>query len=115
MAARTRQDWQRWARKGTTTQRGYGRPHQTLRERRLKQYKPGDPCAHCGYPITWPLPLTAAARRHIDLPHTADRNGYLPGLAHRYCNRRDGQRVTTEILNARRGRTGRAWQSSRVW
>ena len=35
----------------------------------------------------WPL---AVARRYIDLPHADDRSGYLPGLAHRYCNRRDG-------------------------
>ena len=75
---------------GTTTQRGYGRPHQSERERRLRQYRPGDPCAHCGGPITWPLPLTRMARHHIDLPHNEARTGYLPGLAHRYCNRRDG-------------------------
>jgi hypothetical protein len=101
----------RWT--GTTAQRGYGTPHQTERERRLRQYRPGDPCAHCGQPITW-WPLTVA-RQYIDLPHTADRNGYLPGLAHRYCNRRDGQRVTTAILNARRGSTSRTWQQARQW
>ncbi len=81
MAARVR-----WT--GTTTQRGYGHGHQSERERRLAAYRPGDPCAHCGEPMTW-WPL-AVARRYIDLPHTSDRGGYLPGLAHRYCNRRDG-------------------------
>ena len=35
----------------------------------------------------WPLKV---ARRYIDLPHNASRTGYLPGLAHRYCNRKDG-------------------------
>ena|SRR6185437_5022035 len=115
MTARTRQDWQRWARKGTTTQRGYGRPHQFLREQRLAAYRPGDPCAHCGSPITWPLPLTKIARQYIDLPHTADRSGYLPGLAHRYCNRRDGQRVTTAILHAKRGTVARTWAQARQW
>ena len=80
-AARTRRDWQRWARKGTTTSRGYGHAHQAERERRLRQYKPGDPCAHCGQPMTW-WPLTVA-RRYIDLPHTPTATGYLPGLAHR--------------------------------
>jgi hypothetical protein len=114
MAARTRQDWQRWARKGTTTQRGYGASHQSERERRLKQYRPGDLCAHCGQAITW-WPLNKVTRRYIHLPHNADRTGYLPGLAHSYCNLRDGQARTTAILNARRGRTGRAWQTSRVW
>jgi len=113
MAARTRQDWQRWARKGTTAQRGYGHGHQSERERRLRLYRPGDPCAHCGQSITW-WPLTVA-RRYIDLPHTADRSGYLPGLAHRYCNRRDGQRVTTAILHARRGTVAKAWAQARQW
>jgi hypothetical protein len=36
----------------------------------------------------------------VDLDHTDDRAGYL-GLAHRRCNRRDGQRKTTAILKAR--------------
>jgi hypothetical protein len=113
MAARTRQDWRRWARKGTTTQRGYGAPHQAERERRLNRYRPGDKCAHCHQPMTWwPLPV---ARRYIDLPHTADRTGYLPGLAHRYCNRRDGQRITTTILHAKRGTAPRPWAQARQW
>jgi hypothetical protein len=114
MAARTRtrQDWQRWARKGTTTQRGYGHGHQSERKRRLAAYKPGDPCAHCGHPMWWPMP---AARQHIDLPHAPGKTGYLPGLAHRACNRRDGQRITTAILHAKRGTAPRAWAQARQW
>jgi hypothetical protein len=106
MAARVR--WH-----GTTTQRGYGHGHQAERERRLLLYRPGDLCAHCGRPMTWwPLPV---ARRYIDLPHAPGKNGYLPGLAHRYCNRRDGQRMTTAILAARRGEPAPAWRASRQW
>jgi len=113
MGARTRQDWQRWARKGTTAQRGYGYTHQSERERRLKQYRPGDPCPHCGQPMTyWPL---SVARRFLDLPHTADRSGYLPGLAHRACNRRDGQAMTTAILHAKHGTVAKAWAQARQW
>lgn len=110
----TRRDWQRYARKGTTAQRGYSSAHQAERERRLAAYRPGDPCAHCGRPITW-WPLTKVTRRHIHLPHNADRSGYLPGLAHGYCNLRDGQARTTAILNARRGTVTRAWRTSRQW
>ena len=112
---RSRRDMQRWARKGTTEQRGYGHGHRQERERRILQYRPGDICAHCGRPITaWPL---AVARRYIDLPHNADRTGYLPGLAHSTCNRRDGQRITTAILRARRGTPAQrgGWQSARQW
>lgn len=107
----------RW--RGKTTARGYGSAHQAERARRLLLYRPGDICPHCGLPITWPLPLTRLARSHIDLPHTADRTGYLPGLAHRSCNRRDGQAKTTAILNARRNEGStvrvRTWQASRQW
>lgn len=101
----------RW--RGKTAERGYGPAHQAERERRLLAYRPGDPCAHCGRPITW-WPVTVA-RRYVDLPHTADRTGYLPGLAHRFCNRRDGQARTTAILNARRGKVTRPWPSARQW
>ena len=54
--------------------------------------RPGQPCARCGLPM-YPTQL-------LDLDHTDDRAGYL-GLSHRACNRRDGQRKTTIILNAR--------------
>lgn len=106
----TRRDWQRYARRGTTTARGYGHVHQAERERRLAAYRPGDQCAHCGQPLAyWPL---ATARRYLDLPHTADRSGYLPGLAHRKCNRADGQRTATAI---RYGKATRTWRTSRQW
>ena len=80
MAARVR-----WT--GTTTQRGYGHGHQSERERRLARYRPGDICAHGGEPMWWPMPM---ARDYLDLPHTADRSGYLPGLSCRRHNRADG-------------------------
>jgi hypothetical protein len=103
MAARVR--WQ-----GTTTQRGYGAAHQAERARRLKRYRPGDVCPHCGQAMTyWPLTV---ARRYLDLPHNADRSGYLPGLAHRKCNRADGQRIATAI---RYGKVTRTWRTSRQW
>jgi len=109
--ARTGRDWQRWARNGTTAQRGYGAGHQAERQRRLARYRPGDPCAHCGQPITW-WPL-ATARKYVDLPHNADRTGYLPGLAHRSCNRADG------AIRGNRARSpaaaARGWAAARQW
>jgi hypothetical protein len=99
---------QRWARKGSTEQRGYGGQHRAERERRLLVYRPGDLCAHGGEPLTW-WPL-AVARRFLDLPHTDDRTGYLPGLACRTHNRGDGARRG----NRMRGRA-RQWQASRQW
>jgi hypothetical protein len=93
--------------------RGYGYGHRQERERRLAVYRPGDTCAHGGEPLRW-WPLSVA-RRFIDLPHNADRTGYLPGLSCRKHNRQDGQRMTTAILNARRGNAVRTWQSARRW
>lgn len=108
MAARTRRDMQRWARRGSTEQRGYGSQHRAERERRLTAYRPGDLCAHGGEPMRW-WPLTVA-RRYLDLPHTADRTSYLPGLACRRHNRGEG----ATRGNRARGRV-RAWQASRQW
>jgi hypothetical protein len=119
--ARTRSDWQRWARRGTTTQRGYGSPHQAERERRLAAYQPGDICAHGGEPLPYPrlrwtpAGLVGIARQFLDLPHNADRSGYLPGLACRAHNRSDGQRMTTAILRAKRGITVTVQRSARQW
>lgn len=93
----------RWT--GTTTQRGYGAAHQVLREQRLAAYQPGDICAHGGEPLTyWPLTI---ARQYLDLPHTDNRDGYLPGLACRRHNRADGA--------IRRNRKPPAWTTSRRW
>jgi hypothetical protein len=96
----------RW--KGTTTQRGMGSRHQRLREQRLKAYRPGDICAHGGESMWW-WPL-AYARRFLDLPHTADRSGYLPGLSCAHHNRSEG--VTRR--NRMRG-TVSAWRTARRW
>lgn len=88
--------------------RGYGHEHRAERERRLKIYRPGDVCAHGGETLPWwPLQL---ARRFLDLPHNADRTGYLPGLSCRRHNRQDG----AVRGNRARGRA-RTWQSARRW
>jgi hypothetical protein len=106
--ARSRRDVQRWARRGTTEDRGYGHAHRTERERRLAVYRQGDICAHGGEAMHW-WPL-AYARRFLDLPHNADRSGYLPGLSCRRHNRSEG----AVRGNRQRGRV-RAWASARRW
>ena len=96
----------RW--KGTTSERGYGSGHQRLREQRLQRYRPGDICAHGGEPLAyWPL---AYARRYLDLPHMADRSGYLPGLSCRRHNRAEG----ASRGNRQRGIVT-AWRTARRW
>lgn len=101
---------------GKTADRGYGTQHQALRRQRVKEWRPGDPCAHCGYPMLYRWLLTPDGRRvsALDLPHTDDRTGYLPGLAHRACNRRDGQRKTAAINRARGGMSPRMLAAVRV-
>jgi len=106
--ARTLRDMQRWARRGTTTARGYGHTHRTERERRLKAYRPGDICAHGGEPLLW-WPIQVA-RRYLDLPHNADRTGYLPGLACRRHNRGEGA-----TRGNKQRRTVSTWATARRW
>lgn len=37
--------------RGSSTERGYGSEHQAIRARLLRAFRPGQPCARCGYPI----------------------------------------------------------------
>jgi len=109
-------DWQRWARKGTTTQRGYGSSHRKLREALLARWRPGDPCARCGQPMLYRWIIQPDGRRvsAIDLGHTTDRTGYT-GLEHRACNRTEGARRGRWIqLGWAQGRA-RGWSSARRW
>lgn len=89
----------RW--QGKTADRGYGSKHQALRNRLLRAWRPGDPCARCGQPMMYRWLLVNGRRvSAIDLGH-ADGKAAYAGLEHRACNRRDGQRKTTAILRAR--------------
>jgi hypothetical protein len=90
----------RW--QGSTTSRGYGSQHQSMRNRLLAAWKPGQPCARCGQPMLCRWLITPSGKRvsAIDLGHTDDRRGYT-GLEHRSCNRRDGQAKTTAVNRAR--------------
>jgi hypothetical protein len=101
----------RW--KGTTTQRGMGSGHQRLRQQRLAVYRPGDICTHGGEPMFYPPPVRVNGRLvspFLDLPHTADRSGYLPGLSCAHHNRSEG--VTRR--NRMRG-VASTWRTARRW
>lgn len=98
----SRRAMQRWAGRGTTTQRGYGSTHQAERRRRLATWRPGQPCVRCGLPMYGPASM-------IDLGHTPDRTAWT-GLEHRHCNRGEGARRG----NQQRGRA-RTWRAARQW
>jgi hypothetical protein len=66
--------------RGNTVAAGYGRRHQKLRERLLRdlERRPGQPCWRCLQPM-YP-------GQSLDLDHTDDRTAYK-GLTHARCNR----------------------------
>lgn len=90
--------------KGTTTQRGYGRTHQVIRERYKRLVASGEAiCARCGHRIT--------PGEKWDLGHTDDRSGYTgPEHANR-CNRAAGGRKRARLTRAAKGGadTSRRW------
>jgi hypothetical protein len=96
MAARVR-----WT--GSTTQRGYGNPHQRERKRRISTYQPGDVCAIGGERMFLPP-------AYLDLAHDHVNGGYLPGLACRRHNRGEG----ATRGNRMRWQPG-SWRTSRRW
>jgi hypothetical protein len=105
----------------TTTQRGLGSAHQAERARQLEELSafPGLPCPHvqvCGGLPMFATPGEAAAaglHRRLwwldldDWPGRRYGGPQVKRLAHRYCNRRLGQVVTTQILRARAAQAGR--------
>jgi hypothetical protein len=107
MLTRQQRAYQRYRRRGTTTQRGYGRPHQKQRA----QWKPlvdaGMVQCHaaiCLEPSRW---ITPGTPWHMG--HTPDRTGWT-GPEHQRCGAADG---------ARRGNRNRprqpGWLTSRRW
>jgi len=103
-------DYQRWARKGTTTQRGYGYGHVKILHDAIARWRPGDLCTRCGYPMwnRWMLDRRGRKVSAIHLAHTPDRTGY-EGLQHAHCNTSEG------AARGNRARGVRTWQSSRAW
>jgi hypothetical protein len=94
----------------TTTQRGLGNAHQQERRRQIAALLPGAPCPRCGLPMyATPAQASRAAMPpklwHLDLDDYPGRiygGPQIKRLAHRYCNRRAGQRIATARRTARR-------------
>jgi hypothetical protein len=108
----TSRDYQRYARRGTTAQRGYAGLHQAEQKRRLALWRPGDPCARCGHPM-WQRWMIVKGRRvsAIHLGHTDDRTAYR-GLEHAHCNLSDGATRGNRMRGQRRAITKTAISST---
>jgi len=84
--ARSRRDYQRWARRGTTTQRGLGHAHQADLKRLRAALIPGTPCWRCGLPM---YPWQALNRDHLIDRALGGADGPAV-LAHASCNKSAG-------------------------
>src|SRR6185503_14110413 len=97
----------------SAAERGYGPDHQKRVRAAKAAWRPGQPCARCGQPIT---SLTMVDRRGrvvsaVDLGHVdgSGKTAYQ-GLEHRRCSRSAG----AAMGNRMRGLT-RQWATSRQW
>lgn len=86
------------ARALSTTERGLGAEHQKARRAALKAHRGGDPCGHCGHPMY--------VDQGLDLDHQVPRAlGGEHGprhLAHAWCNRSAGGRLSGALRRAAR-------------
>lgn len=82
------------ARRGTSTQRGYGAAHQRLRAVWARRLARGEviPCARCGLPIDPGQPW--------DLGHSDDRKSWTGPEHANQCNRAAGGRKGAEVRNS---------------
>lgn len=83
----------------STSDRGYGSEHQSIR-RALLDAAYGQPCHHCGIPML--------KGQQLDLDHTADRSAYR-GFAHAHCNRSEGAKRGNRQRRPKRMRTSEDW------
>jgi hypothetical protein len=105
--ARTRRDYQRWARRGTTAQRGYGREHARRRARWKPLVDAGQVMCHAVICLKSTRQIWPGTPWHLG--HTPDRTAWT-GPEHEQCNESEA----AIRGNRARGRT-RAWQTSRRW
>lgn len=104
MLTKRQRDYQRYRRRGTTTERGYGREHQKVRASWSPLVDAGMVQCHaviCVMPTRW---IEPGSKWHLG--HTADRSGWT-GPEHQRCNTADGGR--------RRGRGRRLPEAYGRW
>jgi len=106
------------ATKGTTTERGYGTPHQRLRAAAYARLPEYTPCARC-HRTMWKgereqLP-SGATRSALHYDHNGARTGYI-GFSCADCNRKHGAAQGGREVARRRAnrRHPRPWRS-RAW
>ncbi len=107
----------RWA--GSTTARGLGHEHQSLRAYKLKVLVDGTPCRRCGQQMRHPdrCPDGPCFHCTLDLGHAEDRVIVGPTggsgrseLEHARCNRGAGGKLGIRLRMRRQGR-----QHTRTW
>jgi hypothetical protein len=104
----TRRDWQRYARKGSTAQRGYGGDHQRLRAQWKPTVDAGQAYCHAVICLKPARHITPGTPWHLG--HTPDRTAWT-GPEHEQCNESEAARRG----NRQRGRQARTWRTSRQW
>jgi hypothetical protein len=80
----------------TTTRPGLGYAHRAERKRQIAGLRDGTPCPRCGLAM-----LRGQLLDLDDFPGRMFGGPQVKRLAHRACNRRAGQQLTTLILRAR--------------
>jgi hypothetical protein len=78
------------------TERGLDYTHRAERKRQIAGLRDGTPCPRCGLPM-----LRGQLLDLDDFPGRAYGGPQVKRLAHRACNRRAGQAITSMILRAR--------------
>lgn len=84
------------------TKPGLGYPHRAERKRQIAGLRDRTPCPRCGLPM-----LRGQLLDLDDFPGRVFGGPQVKLLAHRACNRRAGQAITSAILRARPQRSRR--------
>jgi hypothetical protein len=113
----TQRNWQRYARKGTTKQRGYAGQHPKLRAQWKPVVQAGRAYCHavvCLMPDRWIPPDRPGQPTGWHLGHTPDRQAWT-GPEHARCNEADGARRRNQAHHPWPRQQPARWITSRRW